>query len=1206
MLKRLFVLAILLVFAGGVAHAQSVPSCTLTGTVQDASGQPLKNGVINFDSIKTQVLAGGQTVARKIISINTDQNGVIGPNTFAQLLVNSITICDQLGNCGAPFSAIIPNQSTAPFGNMVMGTYLIAPIPNPAASGQVFGVNSNNTPEWQTVSGGRGNCSFVWNSANSYTLNCPGFATLASPTFTGTVAVASGGTIQTPTLTLTGTGPATQQFFGSATTPIGSLSSGATAPNMNMAAGAYNNGTSWTASATTADLITEGSTGISFFENTGLTVGNSFTPTSIGTWSASGLTLPTGSVLSVPTVALANPLAITSGGTGNATPPTSPQILIAQSATGYAPETVGGDMVLAANGTATVTKTNGVALGPLATASAPLSPANGGTGTSSIPTTPQMLVAQSSGVYAPETIGGDINISTSGSVSVLGLHFTNTNPAVVLGNTPPASGGILYFSSTTTLSSSGLLAANVPVLGGGAGGAPTTGTRSGSTTVFGTTSGTLGSGHCVQFDASGNLVDAGGACATTGGPSFPAGGPPQLAGFGSTNVSEAETVGGDLTFARAGAGSYTATVTKTNGVLFTGLATAAIPLSVAMGGTGSTTLSFAPLVNPTNGQNNYASSSSATLSSPTFTGTMTFPDGSTYTSVGHNTMKALGIGTAASVNNGILLANTASSSIYWGSATTPSAALGSLAAAGNLNLSAGAHANGTSWIADTANSYIWSVTNTGLSAFGNVGATVGASFSPTQIAILTTAGLTLPIKGGVTGGGESLALGIPIPSDDTGNAVYAPAGLFSPSATGSAYSVWDAGLITSTGTGSGNCYKVSSQDGTGFHIVQNGSTHEFGFFMYAGQTTGTCLTGSTPASQYMALRDTANTGSGPGLWVNSGSINAVAGNFSQQYSNNSQSGIFLNNPSTGTTAQTMVRLTNDANVVSYLILEGNGFSSGDPVQKASTLELYGGQDVALVANGGSYQIRMYESSSLVGRFTNLNAQNAGLFLPGYASPFGENYTRAALSIGDSYQGAFNWAALNISGGVYYNGSTGQWITDGGAGSGSTMLALGPGGCIYMYNYPAAPINTVVTWVQIGGWCGSGMATDHLSNLETSGIPVVSSGTLLKGSRDMFGWIMNVKGGQTTIQFSEHFEGESNCTLTSVGAPDMWFNSDQTATGDTFVCVVPHTGLPCADGAMVEYHCFGQGDENTQVAHAAAGVNGIKNLRYSGPYSGPKP
>jgi len=42
----------------------------------------------------------------------------------------------------------------------------------------------------------------------------------------------------------------------------------------------------------------------------------------------------------------------------------------------------------------------------------------------------------------------------------------------------------------------------------------TWGTRSGNTTTFGTTSGTLTSGDCAKFDANGNVVDAGAPCGT--------------------------------------------------------------------------------------------------------------------------------------------------------------------------------------------------------------------------------------------------------------------------------------------------------------------------------------------------------------------------------------------------------------------------------------------------------------------------------------------------------------------------------------------------------------------------------------------------------------------------------------------------------------------------------------------------------------------
>jgi hypothetical protein len=59
--------------------------------------------------------------------------------------------------------------------------------------------------------------------------------------------------------------------------------------------------------------------------------------------------------------------------------------------------------------------------------------------------------------------------------------------------------------------------ANGPLLSQGGGStAMTWGTRSGNTTTFGTTSGTLTNTHCVSIDSNGNLVDNGAACAAGG------------------------------------------------------------------------------------------------------------------------------------------------------------------------------------------------------------------------------------------------------------------------------------------------------------------------------------------------------------------------------------------------------------------------------------------------------------------------------------------------------------------------------------------------------------------------------------------------------------------------------------------------------------------------------------------------------------------
>jgi hypothetical protein len=85
------------------------------------------------------------------------------------------------------------------------------------------------------------------------------------------------------------------------------------------------------------------------------------------------------------------------------------------------------------------------------------------------------------------------------------------------GITSGTSGGIPYFSSSSTIASSAALTANLPVIGGGAGVAPAVGTRSGNTTAFVTTTGSLTSGRCVEIDANGNFIQAAAACAGGGG-----------------------------------------------------------------------------------------------------------------------------------------------------------------------------------------------------------------------------------------------------------------------------------------------------------------------------------------------------------------------------------------------------------------------------------------------------------------------------------------------------------------------------------------------------------------------------------------------------------------------------------------------------------------------------------------------------------------
>lgn len=101
---------------------------------------------------------------------------------------------------------------------------------------------------------------------------------------------------------------------------------------------------------------------------------------------------------------------------------------------------------------------------------------------------------------------------TGGLVSVSGTPVTTSGTlAFTVAGT---SGGVPYFSSASTWASSGALTADLPVIGGGTGAAPTVGTRSGNTTAYVTTTGTQTSGDCVKIDANGNHIANGSACPT--------------------------------------------------------------------------------------------------------------------------------------------------------------------------------------------------------------------------------------------------------------------------------------------------------------------------------------------------------------------------------------------------------------------------------------------------------------------------------------------------------------------------------------------------------------------------------------------------------------------------------------------------------------------------------------------------------------------
>lgn len=287
---------------------------------------------------------------------------------------------------------------------------------------------------------------------------------------------------------------------------------------------------------------------------------------------------------------------------------------------------------------------------------------------------------------------------------------------------------------------------------------------------------------------------------------------------------------------------------------------------------------------------------------------------------------------------------------------------------------------------------------------------------------------------------------------------------------------------------------------------------------------------------------------------------------------NSNIGIITQNVNTNAAANSSIFLQSSDHTLQLAQLSSNWtanpfFPIDSSIIMTDALNLYVGSYSA------ASTLNFNLGGALFGRFVNQNPIIQGLELPGFAGPL-PNFMASALHIGNAYMGAYGWAGLDITGASYFDNNVGYWRSDGGAGSGAALLSLNTG-CITMYNTAPVSSGAAINWLQMAIWCGSGEEVGHLSNMKSERIPTVSSGVLVADSRDSFGWVTKVMGGQTTITFAEPFISQSNCSLTASGTPYTWFNADQDTKHSTFVCVVPWTGEQCPDDVTVEYHCFGQ-------------------------------
>ena len=196
------------------------------------------------------------------------------------------------------------------------------------------------------------------------------------------------------------------------------------------------------------------------------------------------------------------------------------------------------------------------------------------------------------------SLTGNANMTVSSGAVTFGVTGSALGSLSLAGSTsglvtikPQPVAGTFNFNLPATAGTSG-----TPLLSGGGSGTPMTwGSLSGNTSTFATTTGSLTSGHCAVFDASGNLADNGSGCGGSG--TVNSGSAGQFSYYASTGTavsgsSVLSVSGGNLT----NTGSLsTVGLTSTAGLTASGGAVSLSPansnVTISPSGTGVLTMS---------------------------------------------------------------------------------------------------------------------------------------------------------------------------------------------------------------------------------------------------------------------------------------------------------------------------------------------------------------------------------------------------------------------------------------------------------------------------------------------------------------------------------------------------------------------------------------------------------------------------------------